>query len=730
MNNIPKKGFAGLKAHFKEDFISGFSVSLIALPLCLGIAMASGVPPLAGIITAIVGGILASRVSGTFMTISGPAAGLIVITLGAAESMGGVFAEHGFAGYPHALGAIIVGGLIMAGFGLLKVGKVGDYFPSAAVHGMLAAIGVIIMVKLLFPALGVAKPKGEILEVMTEIPHAFIVLHYNALIITLVSIGTLIVHPMIKIKFIKLVPAPMWVLIFTIPLASYINSHHLFYDADATDFALKMVNLDGGLLNGGGLQLPSFEKIGTSVFWVAVVGVALVSAIESLLSAKAVDTLDPYKRKSNLDKDLISMGAGSSLAAALGGLPMISEIVRSSANVNNGAKTQWANFFHGVFLLIYVIIGVSIIEMIPNAALASMLVYTGFKLAHPREFKHMAKIGKTEIIVFIVTLVAVLATDLIIGILIGILVTYIFVLVKGNPLNNLFKAKGEREGDLLNLEGYLTFSNYLSFKKKMDTIINETGKLTMDFSNVVFIDHTVIHHIEDYERNAKLAGKDIELVNMDGLYPETEHELAARMRNKNNSIATANLPARTIDLLSYAHSKNYQFSNKVVDVETWRFYNLSIRRKITAIENILSIHQDNIEIQVADMHTLEGAQTTSDSEKITVAKISGLNNVPRFFMHKTDFLDRIKESLGNEDIDFEKFPEFSDKYVLRSDEDEKIVRKFFKDELLEFFTASNNVSFAGNGKDLVFYLKVNLLKTEELKELIEMSQKIVKILNK
>ena len=146
-NEMPKTGLAGFKSHFKEDLISGFSVSLIALPLSLGIALASGVPPLAGVVTAIVGGIIGSRLAGSYVTISGPAAGLIVITLGAAESMGGAYAETGFAGYPHALGAIVIGGLIMAAFGLLKVGKVGDYFPSAAVHGMLAAIGVIIMIK-------------------------------------------------------------------------------------------------------------------------------------------------------------------------------------------------------------------------------------------------------------------------------------------------------------------------------------------------------------------------------------------------------------------------------------------------------------------------------------------------------------------------------------------------------------------------------------------------------
>ncbi|MEM6299240.1 MAG: SulP family inorganic anion transporter [Bacteroidota bacterium] len=174
---LPKKGLAGLKAHFEDDFLAGFSVSLIALPLCLGIALASGVPPLAGLVTAIVGGMLASRISGTFVTISGPAAGLIVITLGAVESLG----------YPNALGAIVIGGALVTLFGFLKIGKVGDFFPLAAVHGMLAAIGIIIIIKQVYPALGISSPKGSILAVAAAIPSQLSETNLYSLAITLGS---------------------------------------------------------------------------------------------------------------------------------------------------------------------------------------------------------------------------------------------------------------------------------------------------------------------------------------------------------------------------------------------------------------------------------------------------------------------------------------------------------------------------------------------------------------
>lgn len=521
----PLRGWQGLKAHFREDLSAGFSVSLIALPLCLGIAYASGVPPIAGLITAIVGGLIASRFSGTFVTINGPAAGLIVITLGAAESLGGAGAETGFAGYPHALGAILIGGVLVALFGLLKVGKVGDYFPPAAVHGMLAAIGVVIVIKQIFPALGVESPKGSILAVALQIPNGFIHLHPLTCVITALTLFILIVHPYIKWKPIRLIPAPLWVLLVTVPVAQLIGSEHI-----------DRVVMPSELFGDGGLQLPSFTKITESAFWIAVLGVALVSGIETLLSAKAVDSLDPYERNSNLDKDLFSNGLGSTLASAIGGLPMISEIVRSSANVSNGAKTQWANFFHGAFLLLYIAIGTVLIEKIPIAALSAILVFTGFKLASPKEFRTMYLIGLMELEIFLITLVAVLATDLLSGIAIGIASKYIFLLVKGVPLKSFYKltvlVSQEESSVRLTLGDALVFSNYLPLKRHMDDALGKADVLVLDVKTATYMDHTVMEHLKRYSAIAQKRGKEVLIENIEVLKPVSDHPLAARSRLK------------------------------------------------------------------------------------------------------------------------------------------------------------------------------------------------------
>ena len=522
--SIPETGFSGLKAHFKEDIVSGFSVSLIALPLCLGIAIASGLPPLAGLITAIIGGLLGSRISGTYVTISGPAAGLIVVILGASEELGGAGLAHGYAGYPHTLGAIVIAGVIMALFGLLKVGKLGDYFPTAAVHGMLAAIGMIIIIKQYFPAIGMHSPPGSILEVATEIIPSFANINPYAGAISLATLFILVVHPRIKVKFVKVIPAPMWVMIITIGMSQFFGTDHL-----------ELVSMPHHLFGADGITAPDFTKIGEGVFWSAVVTIALVAAIESLLSAKAVDALDPYQRKSNLNRDLFAMGASSSVAALIGGLPMISEIVRSSANVNNGGKTQWANFFHGLFLLIFLLFATSIIELIPLSALAAMLVFTGYRLASPKEFAHMYSIGRTEIIVFITTLLAVLATDLIIGIAIGILCNYIILLVDGAEASALFKVhvKTQKNGDSthLVLNKSVLFSNYLGLKKHIENALEESSQVVIDFANVTLVDHSTLVHLETLKKLAVSEGKTIETSGLDALVAASSHPRAQRRRN-------------------------------------------------------------------------------------------------------------------------------------------------------------------------------------------------------
>ncbi len=518
---IPADGLAGLKQNFSKDAMSGFFVFLLALPLSLGIAKASDFPAIYGIVTAIIGGVVVSFFAGSRLTIKGPAAGLIVIASGAVTAYG-----NGNIGWHFALAAIVVAGIIQILFGVFKLGKLADFFPSAAIHGMLAAIGIIIMSKQIHTLLGIdpAVLKGkEPLELLAMIPSS--IMHENAHIaeIGIACLVLMIVLSYIKHQKIKKIPAPLVVLAIAIPLGQVL---HIKTEGAISNFALvKIGNIFDAFTPGSkvgdfvsnGVINADFTAISSNIgiFVQYVILFALIGTIESLLTAKAIDGLDPYRRKSNFNKDLIAVGIGNTLAGLFGGLPMISEVARSSANVSNGAVTRWANFFHGIFLLLAVFIGVSFIEMIPNAALAAMLIFVGFKLAHPKEFIHMWHLGKTQFVIFVSTVIVTLATDLLIGVGFGILLKFIFTLVYGASFKSLFKANVEikSEGNDINviIHDSLVFSNLLGFKKYLNQIPN--GKnVVIDVSKAQMVDHTSIIAMNGFVADYKDNGGKIEVI--------------------------------------------------------------------------------------------------------------------------------------------------------------------------------------------------------------------------
>jgi MFS superfamily sulfate permease-like transporter len=534
---IPLTGIAGLKENWQKDLVSGFIVFLVALPLCLGISLASGVPPMAGLITAIIGGLLVSRINGSHVTINGPAAGLIVVILGAVESLGG---GDPMVGYRSMLAAVVVSGVLLFLLGRLKAGKLGDFFPSSAVHGMLAAIGVIIFSKQAHVALGV-KPEGkEPLELLAEIPHSIAHMNPEVAIIGGVSLLIMFLLPAIRNKWVKIVPAPMVVVLVGIALGHYFDLEHehryLFLDGHEYSIGPKfLVTLPENLADG--IVFPDWSKAFTLPFLIAVVSITLVQGIESLLSAKAVDKLDPWKRESDLNKDLSAVGAGSALAGLIGGLPMIAEIVRSSANVNNGGRTGWANFFHGFFLLVFIVAFPTLIHSIPLAALGAILMYTGYRLAAPQHFKHTLHIGPEQLSIFVTTLVVTLATDLIIGVFSGILLKFVIHLSRGASLRSLFKPNLHLRYDhmsdrfVLEVHDAAIFSNYLGLKKKLDSIPAK-AHVRVDFDKATLVDHTVMEHVYGYKEKYERAGGQFEITEMGHLVPRSQHPYAARRKPK------------------------------------------------------------------------------------------------------------------------------------------------------------------------------------------------------
>ena len=519
-SSLPKEGIAGLQENFRSDFISGFLVFLLALPLSLGIAKASEFPPAMGVLTSMIGGLFVSFFAGSRLTIKGPAAGLITICAGCVTELGG-----GPEGWHLALGVIVVASWIQIVLGFLKAGSLSDFIPHSAVHGMLAAIGIIIFSKQIHILLGIdpSTLKGlDPIRLLERIPDSVIHANHPVALIGIISLIVLFGMPKIKINFLKKIPAPMIVLLLAIPTAFILSFK-------TTQPAHALVHI-GDFWGSVGYN-PDFSAINSFVFWEYVFMFLVVGSLESILTVKAIDGLDPWKRQSDFNKDLAAVGAGNAVAGFLGGLPMISEVARSSANVRFGGRTVWANFFHGFFLLVAMLLMIPVIEMIPNAALAAMLIFVGYVLASPSLFYKTYKIGREQLAVFLITIAVTIATDLLIGIATGITAKFLFHIVNGAPLHSLFKAcytlkeKGNEYN--LTIQGSATFSNLMGFKKAFSQL-KSGKKVWLDFSKVKLIDHSFMELLKHFEDEYTHAGGTVIVKGFERFQPFSNHPLAGR----------------------------------------------------------------------------------------------------------------------------------------------------------------------------------------------------------
>lgn len=532
----------GIK-NLRHDLVSGFLVFLIALPLCLAISIASGYPPISGVFTAIIGGIVGGLISNSQLTIKGPAAGLIVIAVGCVtefntEVFGGNASTLQDA-YRMALGVGVVAAAVQIVFALVRAGILAEMFPTAAVHGMLAAIGFIIISKQIPVALGL-KVQGEPLELIKEIPNFIREMNPEIAFIGALSLLILFIKPLFKQKWVKMIPSQMLVLFVAVPIGMYLGlSHDHTYTLANHEFHvgnehLVNVNSDFNLLKA--IALPDFSGLKYGFAWKWVAMYALIGSLESLLSAKAVDLLDPYKRKSNLNRDLLAVAIGNLAASMIGGLPMISEIVRSRANIDNGGRTRFANVFHGLFLLLCVCLIPGLIHQIPLAALAAMLIYTGCRLAHYKEFAHMLHVGPEQLVVFVTTIVATLATDLLIGIGIGIGVKLIIHLFHGAAPVSLVKPKLEVRDDestrSIVAGDSATFTNWLIYRGQLQAALKADRDVVLDLSTTRLVDHTVMEKLHEVEREFASCGRTLTLSGLENHVAMSSHPTAARQKSR------------------------------------------------------------------------------------------------------------------------------------------------------------------------------------------------------
>lgn len=481
------------------NLLSGFTVFLIALPLSVGIALASGAPPSAGLLAAIVGGILGAAFDSSKLAINGPAAGLIVIVLGAIADLGNGDAALGFR---RTLAAIVIAGLLQVLFGGLKLGKYSTSIPTSVLHGMMAAIGISIVAKQIHVAFGVVPMHKDIIGLLLEIPQSFTNFNPEVLIVALFSAVVTLAMLQVPEKISRYMPSPLIVVIMGMGLASFLDFEHEHM------VAAHMATMNAGpkfLLNipdhfASLFVIPDFSVWNTLPFFHWVFTIAMVASVESLLSAVALDRIDPERRTTDLNRELISKGLCNALLGSIGGLPIIAEIVRSNANIRNGAKDKTSNFFHGALILLFVAAAPLLLHKIPLSALAVILIFVGIRLANPSQVLHLAEIGKGHALAFVVTLAVTLASDLLDGVFAGILVEFAYAWFFGKSLKSLFRVQfqeEEQEGDrvALRVTGPVAFSNWVRLYDQIDRL-GSSKKVILDLSDARLVDHSTMEHLE------------------------------------------------------------------------------------------------------------------------------------------------------------------------------------------------------------------------------------------
>ncbi|MEM9936045.1 MAG: SulP family inorganic anion transporter [Bacteroidota bacterium] len=517
--NMQSKPDLSIWKNFKYDIPAGLVVFLVAIPLCLGIALASSPNNIfAGILAGILGGLIVPLISRSPLSVSGPAAGLIAIVIVGIDNAGSFEAF---------LLAVMLGGILQIILGLLKAGTLAYFFPTSVIKGMLAAIGLILILKQFPHALGYDVEAFDFMFQGTEDENTFSMIgaalshiEPGAFVISIVSLFILIFWNKTPLKNVTWLPAALVVVIGGILMNMLFGSikPEWVLSGGAKGHLVNLPEINGFKGFYDQLVFPDFSAIGNSAIWVTAFTLGIVASVETLLSVEAVDKLDPHKRSSPLSRELIAQGAANTLAGLLGALPITAVIVRSSANVASGGQTRMASIIHGIFLFGSVITIGSILRMIPLASLACILLLIGYKLANPKLFKQMYQNGMNQFAPFVITILAVLATDLLKGIGVGILVG-IFFTIRDN-FKTAITVKKENEFILLKFNKDVSFLNKANIREAL-TRISPGSKVIVDGSMADFIDRDIREILEEFKIRAEENNVDLRFR---GIHPDLDTE--------------------------------------------------------------------------------------------------------------------------------------------------------------------------------------------------------------
>lgn len=502
-----------------NDLRAGLSVFLVALPLCLGIALASGAPLYSGLLSGIIGGLMVSLISGSQLAVSGPAAGLSTVVASSVILLGD---------FRIFLVAVMIAGFFQIVMGLLKLGSIANYFPSSVIKGMLAAIGIILISKQIPIALGYDQPDfwtSGFLRLLSDDNFFGNITNFNrhitrgAILISCISILVLVIFQRSSAGKWKIIPSPLLVVVIGIVA-------NIIFSNAASEYSLKhtqLVSIPSNVFDE--ITFPSLDNLFSSTeIWKEGLIIALLASLETLLCIEAIDKLDQHNRITPVNRELIAQGIGNMTCGLLGAIPLTAVVVRGAANVDAGANTKMSSFTHGIFLLLSVMFFPFVLNMIPYAALSAILMITGYNLTKPKLYINMLSLGWKQFLPFVITIIVILSTDLLIGVSIGLLIS-VYYIIRNNFKAEYRISKLSEHGEqsfTIKLNTNVTFLNKVNLRKALDEV-PENSNLIIDGSECNFIDYDILEIISEFDnkahdRNIRLSLKGIEKVNVTAVH--------------------------------------------------------------------------------------------------------------------------------------------------------------------------------------------------------------------
>ena len=739
MENTPKTGFKGLLENWQSDLIAAVSVALIALPLSLGIALAAGAPAMSGIFSAVIGGVVTTLYRGGHISVNGPAKGVIGVIL-----LGIVLMDDGKGqAFNYVLAAVVVSGAIQMLLGILKLGRLADIFHSSVIHGILAAIGIIIFAKQIHVAMGTHSDSPSIIQNLIDAVLLLPQANPFVLIIALSGLLLLLFHSKISYRFFHLLPAPMWVIALSIPLVYVFN----FFDQQTLSFLGRSYEVGPHLLLDipdtivDSIMHPNFGKINTIEFWTTVFSILIITSIESLAIAKAVDKIDPYRRKTDLNKDLTGIGFSTMIAGLIGGLPIIAVIIRSTVNIHNGAKTKWSNMYQGLLLLLFIVVLSPIMRQVPLCAFAVLLVYTGFKLASPAVFKQVYNQGTEQLVFFIATMILTLYTNLLVGLIGGLLLALVTHMLLANvPIPQFFKMVYKSRTKLmkrpdgsfdLKIRGIANFLGIL----KVDKLVAQIpagADVNIDLSDTRLVGMTYMDYLVEYLKIQKSTGGKVFITGLDSHVSSSTYNRALKL---SLTSSTVKLSQRQKRLRNLATEKDYEYSSLVdwntIYLKKFHFFEIRpIERKYNCLKG--TFEDLNVSWEIADVTFNEGQAFTAETFNTTLMVLKLNKKIPIFTVEKEAVLeklfDRVMAFTGYKDIDFEMYPDFSNKFLLMGNNESEI-RSFFTDKIVRFFENNQIYHLESNGEAIIIFDKIKLARTDETIAFIDYAKELATLLD-